>query len=310
MLKSNLENSLWTEKYRPQNLEDYIGNDDFKKDVKKWVDNNDVSHLLLSGVQGVGKTSAAKLISNSLDADILYINASDESNIDTVRGKIKTFISSVGFARWKIILLDEADGLNALSSQPALRNIMEEYSKTARFILTCNYPEKIIAPIKSRCEVYNLYPPEKKEVAKHISKILKKENIEFNPIDIVKLIEINYPDLRKIISQCQRYSINGKLEVNNPELLSFDYMELILEVLKSKSNPKNKFTQIKQINADNKIKTFDDLYTFLYEKVELYASGNQANIILEIANAARHDINVINKEINAMAMIIEILKIL
>ena len=144
MLKSNLENSLWTEKYRPQNLEDYIGNDDFKKDVKKWVDNNDVSHLLLSGVQGVGKTSAAKLISNSLDADILYINASDESNIDTVRGKIKTFISSVGFARWKIILLDEADGLNALSSQPALRNIMEEYSKTARFILTCNYPEKIM----------------------------------------------------------------------------------------------------------------------------------------------------------------------
>lgn len=308
MINSNLNNSLWVEKYRPQTIEDYIGNESFKRDLKKWIDNNDIPGICLYGSAGGGKTSAAKLIAKSIDADILYINASDDSNIDTVRGKIKTFITAVGFSKWKVVLLDEADGLNALSSQPALRNIIEEYSKTARFILTCNYIEKIISPLKSRLELFHIYPPEKAIVLKHIEYILNKENIKYNVSDVEEIININYPDLRKIISQCQRYSFNGELVIDKKTLVNYDYMDSILEILKSESDNKTKFKNIRQIIVDNRISSFDELYTFLYENIDSITSKSQANIILEIANAARHDINVINKEINVMAMFIEILK--
>ena len=148
------ENTLWVEKFRPGTLDGYVGNEHIIDKVKLYLKSGDVPHLLFYGGAGTGKTTLAKIIANNVDADIMYINASDENNIDTVRTKIKSYASTVGFKRWKIVILDEADYMTP-NGQAALRNLMETFSKTTRFILTCNYVEKIIDPIQSRCQVFN-----------------------------------------------------------------------------------------------------------------------------------------------------------
>ena len=158
---------LWVERYRPQDLSTYVGNEHLKSKVERFLDDGNVPHLLLYGRAGGGKTTLAKIIVNSIECDYLYINASDERNIDLVRDKLKTFASSIGFKPMKIVILDEADYLNVNSAQPALRNLMETFSAHCRFILTCNYVEKIIDPIQSRCQTYKIIPPSKKDVALH-----------------------------------------------------------------------------------------------------------------------------------------------
>jgi replication factor C small subunit len=153
MQVNRLTNSLWTEKHRPNILTDYIGNESLKETIQRYIDQDDIPHLLFYARAGTGKTTLGKIIVNSIDCDVLYINASDENNVETIRTKIKSFVSSVGFKKWKVVFLDEADYLTA-NAQAVLRNMMEQFSKNSRFILTCNYPEKIIDPIQSRCSVF------------------------------------------------------------------------------------------------------------------------------------------------------------
>jgi replication factor C small subunit len=148
----NSEHTLWVEKYRPEELAGYVGNHAIIEKVRIYLESGDVPHLLFYGTAGTGKTTLAKLIAKNIDCDLMYINASDENNVDTVREKIKSFASTIGFRQWKLIILDEADYLTP-NAQAALRNLMETFSKTTRFILTCNYVEKIIDPIQSRCQV-------------------------------------------------------------------------------------------------------------------------------------------------------------
>ena len=205
---------LWVEKYRPQDLSTYVGNEALKTKVERFLDDGNVPHLLLYGRAGGGKTTLAKIIVNHVDCDYLYINASDERNIDLVRDKLKTFASSVGFKPMKVVILDEADYLNVNSAQPALRNLMETFSAHCRFILTCNYVEKIIDPIQSRCQTYKIVPPSKKEVAVHSKTILEKENISFDLDDLALVVTAGYPDMRKVINELQRMSIDGKLSVD------------------------------------------------------------------------------------------------
>ena len=180
----NTEHTLWVEKYRPDTLDGYVGNQAIVDKVRVYLQSGDVPHLLLFGSAGTGKTTLAKLIANNIDCDLMYVNASDENNVDTVRDKIKNFASTIGFRQWKLIILDEADFLTA-SAQAALRNLMETFSKTTRFILTCNYVEKIIDPIQSRCQVFAITPPSKKDVAVRVSEILKLESVTFRPEDSV-----------------------------------------------------------------------------------------------------------------------------
>jgi replication factor C small subunit len=170
----NQEHTLYVEKYRPEKLDDYVGNSSIKEKVNIYLQSGDVPHLLLYGTAGTGKTTLAKLIAKNIDCDLMYINASDENNVDTVREKIKNFASTIGFRQWKLIILDESDYLTP-NAQAALRNLMETFSKTTRFILTCNYVEKIIDPIQSRCQVFAITPPSKKDVAIRVSEILKTE---------------------------------------------------------------------------------------------------------------------------------------
>ena len=231
------ENSLWVEKYRPKDLSDYIGNDALKKRAADWIANNDIPHLLLYGKAGTGKTTLGKLITKQIQCDHLYINASDENNVDTVRTKIKSFASSMGFSDLKVVLLDECDFLTG-NAQAALRNLMEQFSMTTRFILTCNYHEKIIDPIVSRCQTFNIVPPNRKDVAVHLAKILAKERVECKPDDVALLGNKGYPDIRKVINNAQQNSINGVLEIVKSDLIESDYKLKLLEILKGASKDK------------------------------------------------------------------------
>ena len=227
---------LWVERYRPQDLSTYVGNEHLKTKVERFLEDGNVPHLLLYGRAGGGKTTLAKIIVNNIECDYLYINASDERNIDLVRDKLKTFASSIDFKPNKIVILDEADYLNVNSAQPALRNLMETFSQHCRFILTCNYVEKIIEPIQSRCQTYKITPPSKKEVALHSKTILEKENISFDLDDLALVVTAGYPDLRKVINDLQRQCIDGQLKIDKQGMLHNEFKLQFLEMIRNKSD--------------------------------------------------------------------------
>jgi DNA polymerase III delta prime subunit len=306
---NNSEHSLWVEKYRPSKLEDYVGNEHLKSKVAGYIESGDIPHLLLYGKAGTGKTTLAKLIVNSVDCDYMIINASDENNVDTVRNKVKNFASTIGFRQSKIIILDEFDYMTP-NAQAILRNLMETFSKHCRFILTCNYVEKVIDPIQSRCQTFQIVPPTKKDVAVQISKILQSEGVKFEIKDLVPIIDAGYPDIRKIINTCQLNSIKGELKVDVQNLLENDYKMKILEILKSKDDKRNKYMKLRQALVDSRATDFTELYTLLYDKVEEYAEGKTANVILEISDGQRNAFLSIDKEIPTAATLIKILNII
>lgn len=303
------ENSLWVEKYRPQTLNDYIGNDLLKEKVQSYLDNNDVPHLLLYGKAGTGKTTLAKIIAQTIECDMMVINASDENNVETVRNKVKNFASGAGFKGFKIIILDEFDYMTP-NAQAILRNLMETFSRHTRFILTCNYHEKIIEPILSRCQTFAVNPPSKKEVAVHVTDILTKEGIQFDIKDVADIISSFYPDIRRIMNTCQLQSSKGVLKVDKQTILQADFKNKIVDLLASGEEKRNAYTQIRQIVGDNKVNDFAELYTALYERLDDYANGNTANVILELSQGQFRDALVIDKEICFMATIIAIINII
>ena len=300
-----LNHSLWVEKYRPKNLSTYVGNEHLKEKVKRYIDSEDVPHLLLYGKAGTGKTTLAKIVVNNIDCDYMYINASDENKVDDVRNKIKTFASSVGFKSLKVIILDECDYLTP-NAQAALRNLMETFSKHCRFILTCNYVERIIDPIQSRCQSYKVVPPSKKEVAQQMVNILTQENCQFELDDIALIVNAGYPDIRRVINSAQRQIVDNKLKIDTTSVIQNNYKLQLLEMLSNGA----KLNDIRQLIADNSISDYSELFRLLYDEVDNYGKGKQAECIMNIAEAQFQDVNVVDKEINFMSLIIRLLRLL
>jgi DNA polymerase III delta prime subunit len=299
-------NGIWVEKYRPGTLEGYVGNQHVIEKCKIWLEQGEIPHILLYGTAGTGKTTLAKILANSIDSTIMYLNCSDENSVDTVREKIKSFASTMSFTRWKVIICDEFDYMT-INGQAALRNLMETFSKTTRFILTCNYVEKIIDPIQSRCQTFAITPPTKKDVAIRINEILKAESVKFNPTDLVTIINSGYPDIRRILNACQRQVVNGELKIDKQSLIESNYMDKIVEMLASKPDKKTLFTDIRQVVADSQVKDYTALYKHLYDNLDTFAKGHIAGVILILAESQYKDSFVVDKEIAIMSMFIQII---
>lgn len=301
-----IENSLWVEKYRPTELKDYVTNPDFRKRCEEWIRNDEIENMTLYGPAGSGKTTAGKMLVKNINASLLYINASDENGIDTIRTKIKSYASSVGFDKWKVVILDEADFLTA-EAQAALRGITEQFSAHCRFILTCNYPEKLIPALKSRCTPQEIIPPNKKSVAARLAYILSAEDVKFKTEDIVKIVDSTYPDMRAAISNIQKYSYDGELVI--PTTIERNiWCEDIVKELISNNSAYDIFKNIRQLIADNKIRMFDDLFKYLYDNLERLSDSSRANILLLIADCQFKSALVVDKEITVMAMITNLIQ--
>ena len=303
-----LEHSLWVEKYRPTSLDTYIGNEHLKSKVSVYLESGDLPHLLLYGKAGTGKTTLAKILVNNIECDYMYINASDENSVDTVRTKVRGFASTMGFKDYKIIILDECDYITP-NAQAALRNLMETFSKHCRFILTCNFVERIIDPIQSRCQSFQVIPPSKKDVALHIHSILKEESIASKMDEVAGLVNAGYPDIRRVINSCQRQVVGGMLVVDKQSLVESDYKIKLLEIIK-KENRKDAFKGVRKLLADSQVTDFAELYKLMYDEVDSYGTGHIAECILIIAKYQLSDGQVVDKEINAMAMVIELLGVI
>ena len=293
------KNSLLNEKYRPTELSDYVGNGSLKSTIASQLYNNDIQNYLFYGPAGTGKTTLAKLIVNKLDCDHIYINASDERGIETIRDKVSSFASVASFKPLKVVILDEADFLT-IQAQASLRNIIETFSRTTRFILTCNYLERIIDPLQSRCQTIKVVPPTKKEVAVHLASICDKESISYEPKAIGKIVNKFYPDLRKMLNTIQASTNKNKLTLDDSLLVSTSYMTSIIKELEK---PKSSFTKIRQIIADANVDDFDELFRFLYENASKYIPGKEGTVAI-LVNEHLYQANFrIDKEINVMSLI-------
>jgi replication factor C small subunit len=302
------QHTLWIEKYRSQTLEQYIGNDAVKDRIADCIAKNDIPHFIFSGTAGTGKTTLAKLIVNNIKCDYLYLNASDENGIDIIRDKVKGFASSASFNPLKVIILDEADFLTQ-PAQAALRNIIEEYSINTRFILTCNYIERLIEPLQSRCEINILKPPTKGGVAKHIcTNILDVEKITYEIKDIAQVVNTFYPDIRSIIKVLQQNTILDHLSGENIlviDKIDDNWCKQLVQILNKRD--KDAWFQIRQLVADSQVDDFQIAYRYMFEHMPEFSYGNDANLSVILDDFIWRSSVVPDKEINFAAAIARIL---
>ena len=294
---------LWVEKYRPQTLDTYIVNYVIKNKITDYLKQGSIQNLLFHGVAGTGKTTLAKLIAKNLDCDLLYINASDERGIDTIREKIIPCASSMSFKSIKIVILDETDYITP-QAQATLRNTMESFSDTTRFILTCNYLERIISPLQSRCQTFEITPPSKEEVFKKLEFILNEEGM-LDYVIPIEIINTYYPDIRKIINTTQGSVVDGQIKIDDTSLKNTQLGGLVVDALIRKA----KLSEIRQILADSGAREFDDLFKYIYDKSSTLFGDKEGEAILIIAKYQYEYTFVLEKEICVAAMLNKLLNL-
>ena len=299
------QHTILNEKYRPDTLEGYICKEETKVKFQEFIDTQDIPHLLFAGKPGAGKTTIAKILVNNINCDYLYTNAADERSIDVMREKVGAFASAGSFKPLKIVILDEATHI-LQASQVILLNMMETYSLNTRFILTGNYPERLIDPLRSRCQEFDLQPPSKKVIAQHIHDILSKEEIEHTLEDIAAIIKKFYPDYRRIINNCQKYTVNNVLTLDDTVSISDDYKNKILTELKTVTS--KSFNNIRQIISDAGLNDYDELYRFLYDSLNQYSKGNDGILIIYIEEYKLHSLSRVDQEICFMACIAKLIQ--
>ena len=298
------EHSLLVEKYRPTNIDNYVGNENIKNTIKSYISQNDIQNLLFYGPAGTGKTTLAKLITKNIDCDVLYINASDERGIETIRDKVSGFASTMSFKPLKIVILDEADFLTIMA-QASLRNVIETFSRSTRFILTCNYLERIINPLQSRCQTLKIIPPDKLEIVNHLMKVVNKEKIKCSVNDLETIANNNYPDVRKMLNTIQISTVDNALKLDKSALIGSNYQDQVLKELKLK---KPNWRTIRQIIADSNVKDFEGFYRYLYDKSSEYAPGKEGMIAYYINEYSYQSNFRIDKEVNCMALMSKIIE--
>ena len=300
--------SIWVERYRPDTLDTYIGEKSFKDVLASFIERKDIPHLLFyNSSPGSGKSSAAKLLVKHIPCDYLYLNMSQIGGIDTVRTKITDFASSCGFNPIKIIICDEYD-FSSLESQASMRGVLEQFALNTRFIFTCNYLEKIIPAIRSRCQEFKVEAPAKKDVAMLLKGILDREKVTYVIEDIGYIVNTYYPDMRKIINFSQQSITNGKIVINKHNAVDNDVKLKILELLKTGMANPSTFNNIRQLIADADVRFYDEFYSFLYQKVGEFSKGKDVVAILTIAEYLYQSALVVDKEICFAACIARLLK--
>jgi DNA polymerase III delta prime subunit len=305
--------NLWVEKYRPTKIEDCILTDDLKKTFLKFLNQGEIPNLLLSGTSGTGKTTVARALCEELGADYIIINGSDEGRqIDTLRHKIKNFASTVSLtetASHKVVIVDEADYMNPDSVQPALRNFIETFYKNCRFIFTCNYKNKILPALHSRCTVidFRIANGEKVKTAsafmKRLSKILDDENVTYEKKVLAELIQKYYPDFRRTINELQRYSVRGKIDSGILFSLSEVDTKQLIEILKEK-----RFNDMRKWVIQNLDKEPSALFSNVYEILYKYLQPQSIpQAVLVIAGYQYKAAFVADQEINMVACLTEVM---
>ena len=304
------EQYLWVERYRPQTIDECILPTSLKTTFRQFIDSGELPNFLFCGGAGVGKTTVAKALCNEVGAEYLFINGSEESGIDVLRSKIKNFASSVSLTdAKKVVILDEADYLNPNSTQPALRAFIEEFSNNCRFIFTCNFKNRIIEPLHSRCSVveFKIENSDKPKIMsqffKRVTGILKTENIEFNQQVVVELVAKHFPDYRRILNELQRYSVSGKIDEGLLVNLSDESYTELVKNLKAKN-----FTEVRKWVGKNSDTESTELFRQLYEKaVDFIDQGSIPQLVLILAEYQYRAAFVADREINTMAALTEIM---
>lgn len=310
MIDSRDEMFLWVEKYRPQKIDDCVLPQALKDTFRQYVEQGELPNFLFTGSAGVGKTTIAKALCNEIGAEYMMINGSEESGIDTLRTKIKGFASTISLTdAKKVVILDEADYLNANSTQPALRGFIEEFANNCRFILTCNFKNRIIEPIHSRCSVveFKIDSKDKQEIAatffKRAVTILKQEQIEFDPKVVAELITKHFPDYRRILNELQRYSVSGKIDSGILVNMSEESFKGLIKLLKEKD-----FTEVRKWVSKNSDSDTTSLFRELYDSAATTIEPNSVpQLVLILADYQYKAAFVADHELNIMAALTEIM---
>lgn len=297
-----LEHYLWVEKYRPRTVEETILPKDLKTIFQKFVDTKNVPNLLLAGPPGCGKTTVAKAMLDELGCDYIIINGSLKGGIDTLRNDIMQFASSVSFSGGrKYVILDEADYLNASSTQPALRNFMEEFSRNCGFILTCNYPNRVIKELHSRCSVVNFKIPKKEfatlaaQMVRRITNILEMEEVKYDTNVLVEVIKKYFPDWRRTIGELQKYAATGAIDSGILSMMDEISIKQLMSYLKEKN-----FTEMRKWVAENADADSTSLFRSIYVESSKYIKLNTLPLLVvllakyqyQAAFVADHEINI------------------
>ena len=298
---------LWVEKYRPNTLDGYVFADDHQKSqIENWIKEGSIPHLLFSGNAGVGKTTLAKILINKLgveDHDVLFANGSKEARKVEWVDKLIGFCQTMPFGDFKIVLIDEADFMNVNSVQPALRNLMEDYSNSVRFILTCNYPNKILPALHSRCQKLHIEKTDLTEFTARVATILVTENIEFDLDTLDTYVKGTYPDLRKCINNLQQNSLDGKL--HNPETTdsSTDYRVAMVDLFKA-----GKISEARKLVCGQALpEEMGEIYRWLYDNIEVFGDDTkQEKAIIIIKQGLVDHALVIDPEINLASTLIRL----